>query len=117
MLSITGDGLSATPYRQWVWVCSYMSFNDTQLDNTLVNRDNFWVDPLSGQINSPKSQHAVNDIKIVTLIKEEVIFHTLCGPHKAYFNQSSLSIHLPQLRHHASDGVRAGPSGSLSGEG
>ncbi|MDW5942589.1 hypothetical protein SBT60_03445, partial [Klebsiella pneumoniae] len=33
----------------------------------------------------PKSQHAVNDIKIVTLIKEEVIFHTLCGPHKAYF--------------------------------
>ncbi len=49
-----------------------MSFNDTQLDNTLVNRY-FWVDPLSGQINSPKSQHAVNDIKIVTLIKEEVI--------------------------------------------
>ncbi|MBL2590057.1 hypothetical protein ELK52_27670, partial [Klebsiella pneumoniae] len=46
MLSITGDGLSATPYRQWVWVCSYMSFNDTQLDNTLVNRDNFWGRPV-----------------------------------------------------------------------
>ena len=86
MLSITGDGLSATRFTDSGYgFCSYMSFNDTQLDNTLVNRDNFWVDPLSGQINSPKSQHAVNDIKIVTLIKEEVIFHTLCGPHKAYF--------------------------------
>ncbi|WP_071608856.1 DUF6708 domain-containing protein [Entomohabitans teleogrylli] len=42
LLSVSGNELSSHPYRQWIWICSYMAFNDDHLDKTLVNRDNFW---------------------------------------------------------------------------
>ncbi|EMI36975.1 hypothetical protein MTE2_4564 [Klebsiella pneumoniae VA360] len=46
----------------------------------------------------------------------KLFLYKLCDRYKAYFfNQLSLSTHLPQPSHHAS--VRAGPSRLLDGKG